>query len=270
MPHRITRAAAPLAALVLLASCGTGPPAPGTGGAQGAGPGGSAAPRTLTVLAAASLKAAFTEIGGEFEAAHPGVQVELGFAGSSELVTQVTAGAPADVLATADERSMAQVSGAGLVDGEAAAFATNTLQIITPPRNPAGVGGLGDLARPGLALVVCAPQVPCGAATRQVADAAGVRLDPVSEESSVADVLGKVVSGEADAGIVYVTDARAAAGRVHAVPLPEAAQVVNTYPIAVLREAQQRDLAAEFVAAVQGPQGRRVLAAAGFGPPPRP
>ncbi|NAZ88448.1 molybdate ABC transporter substrate-binding protein, partial [Kineococcus indalonis] len=225
------------------------------------------AARTLTVFAAASLRATFTELGGSFERAHPGVTVAFSFAGSADLASQVLEGAPADVLAAADGATMARVRDAGLTDGEPVPFAANVLQIATPPGDPAGITGLADLARPGVDVVVCAPQVPCGAAARAVQRSSGVTLSPVSEESSVTDVLAKVASGEADAGLVYVTDVRAAGGAVSGVALPEAADAVNTYPIAALRDAADAELARAFTAHVTGPDGRAVLGAAGFGAP---
>ncbi|MCG5434501.1 molybdate ABC transporter substrate-binding protein [Mycobacterium sp. MYCO198283] len=222
---------------------------------------------TLTVFAAASLRQVFTAIGKTFEADHPGVGVEFSFAGSSDLVTQLTQGAPADVFASADRRNMDKAAQAGLLAGEPVDFASNTLTIVVAPGNPKRITGLRDLARPGLAVVTCAPQVPCGTASRALQEAAGVTLVPVSEESSVTDVLGKVTSGQADAGLVYVTDARAAGDAVTAVDIPEAARAVNTYPIAVLAQRRNDDLARQFVAAVTGEPGREVLADAGFGPP---
>ncbi|MCI2240491.1 molybdate ABC transporter substrate-binding protein [Paenibacillus sp. TRM 82003] len=234
-----------------------------------AGCGAAAAPDgdTLTVFAAASLQEVFTEVAEDFERDHPGVDVALSSAGSADLATQVLEGAPADVFASADEATMARVAGAGLVAGEPEVFATNVLTVATPAGNPAGVTSLADLARPGLAVVVCAPQVPCGAAARRVQEAAGVALTPVSEESSVTDVLGKVTTGQADAGLVYATDVARAGDAVTAVPLPEAAGAVNTCPVAALRDAADPALAAEFVEAVTGEAGRAALAAAGFGVP---
>nr|WP_246315422.1 molybdate ABC transporter substrate-binding protein [Kineococcus aurantiacus] len=243
----------------MLTSCGT--PADGAPGAAGTGAG------TLTVFAAASLQASFTRIGARFEQAHPGARVRFSFAGSSDLAAQLTEGAPADVFASADERNMAKVTAASLTAGDPVDFATNVLEIATAPGNPAGVTGFADLARPGLKVVVCAAQVPCGAAAQTLQDETGVTLAPVSEESSVTDVLGKVTSGEADAGLVYVTDVAAAGDAVTGVAFPEAAGAVNTYPIAALRDSGDAGLAAEFVAFVTGPQGRPVLSAAGFGTP---
>src|SRR6476661_4772310 len=129
-----------------------------------------------------------------FEAEHPGTSVALSFAGSSDLASQISQGAPADVFASADTANMKKVQDAGLADGTPENFATNTLAIAVPPGNPAGVTSLKDLARPGIKLVTCARQVPCGAAAARVAQAAGLTLSPVSEENAVTDVLGKVTS----------------------------------------------------------------------------
>ena len=221
-------------------------------------------PLSLTVASAASLQNAFTEIGGLFEAEHDGVTVELTFAGSSSLVTQLSEGAPGDVFASADEANMDKAVEAGLVEGDAAVFARNTLEIVTPPDNPAGIETLADIAGEDVDLVVCAAQVPCGAATATVAEDAGLTLNPVSEEQSVTDVLGRVTSGEADAGLVYVTDAEAAGDAVHRVAFDEAADVVNDYPIAALGAAEDAELAADFVSFVTGDEGQAVLAEYGF------
>ncbi|MCV7282732.1 molybdate ABC transporter substrate-binding protein [Mycolicibacterium flavescens] len=222
-------------------------------------------PSTLVVFAAASLSEVFTEIGQDFERDHPGVTVEFSFAGSADLVTQLTQGARADVFASADARNMARAAQAGLLAGDPVDFATNTLTIVVAPGNPHGINGFGDLARPGLDVVTCASQVPCGAATEEAERVAGVQLAPVSEESSVTDVLNKVAAGQADAGVVYVTDAKAAGDRVTSVPVPEIADVVNTYPIAALQDSPRPDLARQFVDAVV--TGRELLDEAGFGRP---
>lgn len=222
---------------------------------------------SITVFAAASLRSTFTELGRRFEASHPGTRVVFNFGGSSDLFTQLDQGAPGDVFASADTANMTKARGAGLTAADPVNFATNVLTIAVPPGNPANITSFADLARPDVHLVVCAPQVPCGTATRRVADAAGVRLSPVSEESSVTDVLGKVVTGQADAGLVYVTDVTAADGKVTGIPFPESAKVVNTYPIAVLNKSENREVAGEFVELVIGPEGRRVMSDAGFGTP---
>jgi molybdate transport system substrate-binding protein len=250
----VTRLGPVLAALGLLlplAACGAG----------------SEDTMTLTVYAASSLTSTFEQVGEQFEAEHDGVDVKLSFGGSSDLVTQIQEGAPADVFASADTATMDQLTADGLANGDPQDFATNTLEIAVPPGNPAGVTDLQDLARPGTDLVVCAPEVPCGAAARAVAKNAGVTLSPVSEEQSVTDVLAKVASGEADAGLVYVTDVLAAGGDVEGIDLPASTSVVNTYPIVAVEGSDHPDLAREFVELVLGDTGQELLGDAGFGPP---
>ena len=222
---------------------------------------------SITVFAAASLTATFTDLAAQFEAEHPGVTVDLNFAGSSDLVTQITEGAPADVFASADTKNMTKLTDAALNAGDPVDFATNVLEIAVPPGNPAGVETFADLARADVKLVTCAPAVPCGAATVAVAKAAGVTLAPVSEESAVTDVLGKVISGEADAGLVYVTDVIGAGDAVEGIGFDEAAEAVNTYPVVALGDSAAPDVARAFVDFVSGRAGRSVLAAAGFGAP---
>lgn len=243
--------------LSLLAGCSAGC---GVGGDDDEGV------QTLTVFAAASLTSAFTEIAGDLEQADPGIRVRLSFDGSSGLVDQIAGGAPSDVLASADTRTMDRAVEQGLIAGEPTLFATNELTLITPPGNPAGVTGL-DASLEGTRLVVCAEAVPCGSAARDLAATAGIALRPVSEEVSVSDVRGKVVSGEADAGIVYATDAAAAGDRVERVAIAGAATRPNRYPIAVLARAADPALAQSFIDAVVAAEGRSVLTAAGFGPP---
>nr|WP_246142323.1 molybdate ABC transporter substrate-binding protein [Lacisediminihabitans profunda] len=250
------------AALVLGGSACTAPAVTGTSTNTSPPLSGS-----ITVFAAASLTGTFTELAKRFEAKHPGTTVNLSFAGSSELVTQLTAGAPADVFASADARNMARLTAAGLVDGEPVDFATNTLEIVVPPANPASIATLADLARPGVKTVICQAKVPCGSATVAVEKAAGVTITPVSEELSVTDVLGKVTSGEADAGLVYVTDVKGAGARVKGIPFSESGTAVNTYPIAALTASARPAVSAAFVRFVVGAIGRSVLAAAGFGAP---
>ncbi|WP_396136690.1 molybdate ABC transporter substrate-binding protein [Arthrobacter sp. AB6] len=263
------RAAALLAAILLaalLAALLAGCAGSGAGGGASDNTGQGNSRGTLTVFAAASLKASFTELAERFEKENPGTVVTLSFAGSSDLATQVSQGAPADVFASADTSNMARLQDAGLVDGQPRDFATNTLAIAVPAGNPAGIGSFADLARSGTKLVMCARQVPCGAAAAAVEQQTGTDLSPVSEENSVADVLGKVSSGEADAGLVYVTDLRASVGKVESVPFPESAAAVNTYPIATLAGSRNKTAAAKFLELVAGPEGGEVLAAAGFGP----
>jgi molybdate transport system substrate-binding protein len=263
-------------AVTLLAGCTSAPPP--TDAARDA-PGGALVEKTqtqaqtkpqtqtLTVFAAASLKGAFTEIASEFEESLPGVTVSLNFAGSADLVSQVTEGAPADVVAFADEKNMAKLTDASLIDGTPELFASNTLAIAVPPGNPAGIASFRDLAKPGAKVVICAAQVPCGSAAVTIERATGITLSPVSEESAVTDVLGKVASGEADAGLVYVTDVEAAGDAVEGVTFPESSTGVNTYPIGVVTESTRADLAGSFVKFVTGAGGQKILASAGFAKP---
>ncbi|GAA3993453.1 molybdate ABC transporter substrate-binding protein [Allokutzneria multivorans] len=223
--------------------------------------------REITVFAAASLKDAFTELEKSFEASHPGADVRISFGGSSDLAQQIVNGAPADVFASASPSTMDTVAKADLIEGRAEVFAVNTLRIAVPPGNPKGIKALADLTKPGTALVLCAPQVPCGAAAKQVATAAKLTLKPVSEEPDVRSVLGKVSAKEADAGLVYVTDVLSAPGKVEGIDFPESADAVNEYPLALLKKSKQAQLAREFAELVRGQAGRDVLTRAGFGPP---
>lgn len=251
-----------------LAGCASGTPA--AAGSSSAAASASPAPSlsgTATVYAAASLKSTFTKLASDFEAKNPGTKITLNFAGSSDLVTQIIQGAPADVFASADTKNMAKLTDAKLIDGSPVNFATNVLEIAVPLSNPASISAFADLAKPGVKVVVCAPQVPCGAATETVEKATGATLSPVSEESSVTDVLGKVTSGEADGGLVYVTDVKTAGDKVKGIPFPESNQAVNTYPIAAVGTGKNKDLAAAFIATVTGPEGQKVLGDAGFGTP---
>jgi molybdate transport system substrate-binding protein len=248
---------------LLLAGCGGGSPPAGPASAAASAPTESG---TLTVLAAASLTETFTALEKQFEAAHPGVDVRLNYAGSSDLAQQIVNGAPADVFAAASDATMKTVTDAGLAAGPPTVFATNVLQIATAPGNPKSIASFADLAKPDLKVVVCAPQVPCGAAAEKIEKATGVTLRPVSEEADVRSTLGKVTSGDADAGLVYVTDVSSAKGTVQGVDFPEANQATTDYPIAVLKDAPQAQLAQQFVDLVTGDEGQQALKTAGFGP----
>jgi molybdate transport system substrate-binding protein len=234
---------------------------------SGANEAADAPERGLTVLAAASLQSAFTELGERFEAANPGTTVRLSFAGSADLAAQVQQGAPADVVATADEATMARLADDGLLAGPARPFAGNTMMIAVPAGNPAGITAFDDLGRAGVAVVVCAPQVPCGAAAQRIQASTGVTLAPVSEEGSVAGVLGKVGTGQADAGVVYRTDVAAAGPAVQGIAIPEAVNATTTYPIAVLADSAEPALARAFADLVLGEAGQQVLRDAGFTAP---
>lgn len=256
---RLGAASAAVLLALPLAACGD------DGDSKGAdGKGGDKT--VLTVFAAASLTKTFEELEKEYEAAHSDVDVKLSFGGSSDLVAQITEGASADVFASADTANMDKLVAAGLTEGEPKEFATNTLMIAVPPGNPAGITSLADLTKKDVDLVLCQPEVPCGSASAKVADAAGLELEPVSEEQSVTDVLAKVESGEADAGLVYVTDVTAAGTKVEGVEFPEAAEVVNHYPIVAVKDAKQAELAQQWIELVLG-EGQKVLEQAGFGAP---
>ncbi len=236
-------------------------------GSDDAGGSGEGEETTLTVFAASSLTDSFAELGKRFERSHDGVTVTFNFAGSSDLVAQLQQGAPADVFASADQENMDKAVADDLVEGEVANFASNTLQIAVPPGNAGNVSSLQDLAKPGLNVVVCAPEVPCGAASQQVEKAGGVDIEPVSEEQAVTDVLAKVTTGQADAGLVYVTDVIAAGDDVQGVTFPESSTAVNVYPIAPLKDSENPQLAQEFVDLVTSREGQSVLRDAGFAKP---
>lgn len=232
---------------------------------------GSAAPGdvegTVTVLAAASLSEPFEEIAHRFERKHPAAEVRLSFGGSSGLAQQVLHGAPADVLATASVATMAPVVEAGRTAEEPRVFASNVLTIAVPPGNPADIRGLGDFTDPERTIALCAQEVPCGAAGQQLFTAAGLTPAPDTLEQDVKAVLAKVLLGEVDAGLVYVTDVLAAGGDVESVPVPGAASAGTDYPLAVLTEAPNAAAGASFVEFVLGSQGAEVLRGAGFGAP---
>lgn len=249
-----TIAAVVAAATLLLAGCG---------GAEPAAP--SAARRTLNVSAAASLTKVFGGLEKQFEAANPGVDVVLNLGASSTLAEQIVSGAAADVFAAASPATMKTVVDAGLAGPEQPTFTTNKLQIAVATGNPKGVTGFADLNKAGVITVVCAPQVPCGAATEKVEKATGITLTPASEEPDVKSVLSKVTSGNADAGVVYVTDVKDADNMIDGVSFPEADKAINDYPITALKNSGQPELAAEFVELVGGPDGQKALETAGFG-----
>ena len=264
------RRAAVLAVGLVLAGCGAG-----SGGAGGDGDGRqpSAGPTSvgplsgaLTVLAASSLSESFAELGRRFEADHPGLTVSLNLAASSSLSRQLVEGAPGDVLATADDVSMQRAVEAGAV-GSPTAFARNRLEIVTRPGNPERIAGLADLSRPGLLVVRCAQEVPCGRLATEALAKAGVTVVAASSEENVKAALSRVSLGEADAGIVYVTDVLAAGDDVVAgVPIPDVHNVVATYPLAISTSAANPAAARAWVDFVLAPSGREVLSKFGFAP----
>jgi molybdate transport system substrate-binding protein len=254
------------AAVLALAACGSNDAGGSSAASAGANPSASGSVSgSITVFAAASLKEAFTAIGTAFEAAHPGTKVTFNFGASSALAQQITQGAPADVFASASPKNMQQV-----VDGKAAndstAFAKNVLEIAVPPSNPGKVTGLNDLGRAGVKVVLCQPQVPCGALAQTVLGKANVAVKPVSLEADVKSTLTKVQLGEADAALVYVTDVTSAGDKVKGVEIPAAVNAATTYPIATLTASRNAGLAKAFVAYVLS-EGRAELTKVGFQAP---
>jgi molybdate transport system substrate-binding protein len=245
---------ATIAALVLvlpLAACG--------GGDEGSGD------TTITVLAAASLTGTFTALADQFEADHPGVTVKLAFDSSATLAQQAVDGAPADVLATADTATMDSAQDA--LDGDPEVFATNTMVLVTPADNPAGLTGFADLDQGDVTYVACVPTAPCGKVAAALFEDNALTSEPASLEVDVKAVLAKVTSDEADAGFVYATDAVAAADQVRSFEIPHADQELTTYPIATLTQSQDADVAQQFVDLVTSAQAQQLLADAGFGTP---
>ncbi len=264
-PHSPSRRAAlPLvaAALVLpLAACGGSKSASGASGSSGSSSGAKA---TVTVLAAASLTDVFKAEGQAYEKSHPGTTVKFSFAGSQELAAQVKQGVPADVLVTADTRTM---EGLRQETGSPTVIAKNRLTIATAPGNPKKITGLADLSKSGLKVVLAAPQVPVGNYSRKILDAQHVTVHPVSQEANVRSVLSKVELGEADAGLVYVTDAESAKGKVGTVTVPDAQNAVASYPAATLKGSKEAAAASAFVAWLGSPQAQAILRGAGFQQP---
>jgi molybdate transport system substrate-binding protein len=243
-------------AALLLAACG----GDDSGGGSGAG-----SPAEIKVFAAASLTAAFNELGPQFTAANGGTKVTFNFAGSQALATQIQQGAPADVFASADVPNMDKVKDLVATPQN---FAGNLLQIVVEQGNPTGITGLDDLAGKDVKVVLAAEEVPAGKYARQVLDQAGVSVQPVSLEDNVKAVVTKVSLGEADAGIVYVTDVAAGGDKVEGVDIPKEQNVVATYPIATVKASNAQDQAQAFVDLVRSAEGQQVLNKYGFLPPP--
>jgi molybdate transport system substrate-binding protein len=253
-----TKAALVAGVAVLAAACGSSdpPPSPAGGGVSG----------TITVFAAASLTETFTALGQQFESQHPGTTVKFSFAGSGTLAQQISNGAPADVLATASKSTMDTVVKAGDVTAPTT-FARNVLTIAVPPDNPARIAGLADLARPGVKVELCATEQPCGAAASAVLANAALRVKAVSLGQDVKAVLTAVRTGEVDAGLVYVTDARSAGTSVLNIPIPAGVNVSTTYPIGTVKDSRNATTARAFVDFVLSPTGRSALTDAGFAAP---
>lgn len=248
-------------ALLMAAACGDGASGP-RAALTAADP---ALSGTVTVLAAASLTEAFTELEKSFETEHPGVKVTFSFGASSALAQQALGGAPADLLATADEANLAKVvDGGGASDPRV--FARNRMSILVGRGNPKAIATLADLAQPGVVVVLCAPGVPCGRFGAQVLQKAGVTLTPKSLEENVKGVVSKVTLGEADAGLVYVTDARATGDRAVGIDIPDEHNVIALYPIGLLKQAGNAEAARAFRNFLLSPAGQATLVDHGFLP----
>jgi molybdate transport system substrate-binding protein len=258
--HVVTAALAAASAVLLLAGCGSD----ATTGSGGSASSSAAGPTgTITVLAAASLTEAFTTLGKQFEAAHPGTKVVFSFGPSSGLATQITQGAPADVFASASRKNMDQVTSAGAASSPTV-FVKNTMEIAVPPSNPAHISSVADLAKPGVKVALCQAQVPCGSVAATVFGNAKVKVKPVTLEADVKSVLSKVTLGEVDAGVVYVTDVRSAGEKVKGIEIPADVNAATAYPIAGLTKAPNAAGAKAFVDYVLSVAGASVLTQDGF------
>jgi molybdate transport system substrate-binding protein len=243
-------------AAVLVAACGN------------SGGNGSTSPTplsgTVNVFAAASLTDAFNALGASFQGANSGVTVKFNFAGTPTLVTQIEQGAPADVFASADTTNMDKLNGDGFTAGTSHVFARNKLEIIVAPGNPKGITALADLAKQGVIYITEAPTVPAGKYALQALKMAGVTVTPKSLETDVKSVVSKIELGEADAGIVYTTDVTAAGVKVAGVPIPDADNVIATYPIVTVKGSTNATAAGAFIAFVLSATGQAKLQSFGF------
>src|SRR5713101_4119134 len=221
---------------------------------------------TVSIFAAASLTAAFNALGNSFQGANSGVTMKFNFAGTPTLVTQIEQGAPADVFASADTANMDKLKGDGFTSGTPQVFARNKLEIVVAPGNPKGITGLADLAKPGVIYITEAPTVPAGKYALQALAKAGVTVTPKSLETDVKSVVGKVELGEADAGIVYTTDVKAAGSKVQGVPIPDADNVVAIYQLVAVKGTKNSAAADAFIAYVLSVNGQSTLQSFGFLP----
>ena len=221
---------------------------------------------SISVFAAASLTDSFKALGTAFQAAHAGTTVQFNFAGSPTLVTQIEQGAPAGVFASADTTNMDKLKADGFTGGTPQVFAHNKLEIVVAAGNPRGITGLADLAKPGVIYITAAPTVPAGKYAVQILASAGVKVTPKSLETDVKSVVGKIELGEADAGIVYVTDVKAAGSKVTGVPIPDSVNVIATYPIVAVKGANNLSLVNAFIGYVLSADGQATLQSFGFMP----
>jgi molybdate transport system substrate-binding protein len=260
---RRTRASAVALVVLVLAGCGSSSRSGGSG-RQASGT--AALSGSVTVFAAASLTAVLTQLGKDFEAAHPGTSVTFSFGPSSGLAQQIIAGAPADVFASASAKNMDQVVAAGDA-GPSVTFANNVAQVAVSPDSAGKVASLADLAKRGVKVALCQPAAPCGALAQKVLNAAKVRVKPVTQGLDVKSTLAYVTSGQVDAAIVYVTDVRAAGSKVRGVEIPAAVNASTAYEIARVKAGANAALATAFEEFVLSPTGLSALTAAGFQKP---
>jgi molybdate transport system substrate-binding protein len=247
-----------IVAAAFLAACGS------SCGSAAASPSATPQTGTISVFAAASLTDAFKALGTSFRMAHPAVTVQFNFAGTPTLVTQIEQGAPADVFASADTTNMDKLKGDGFTSETSQVFAHNKLEIVVAAGNPRGITGLADLAKPGVIYITEAATVPAGKYALQILASAGVKVTPKSLETDVKSVVGKIELGEADAGIVYTTDVKAAGSKVQGVPIPDAYNVVATYPLVAVKGTKNADVANAFIAFVLSRTGQSTLGTYGF------
>jgi molybdate transport system substrate-binding protein len=249
----VKRVLTAVALMAVLAGC--------TSSAKGEAPPGNGLSGSITVDAASSLTEAFDTLKSQFETAHPGTTINLTYGASSDLATQISQGAPVDVFASASETNMTDLGSQAINPTD---FVTNTLEIAVPPDNPANIRSITDLANADVKVAVCDPAVPCGAVAAQVFQNAKITVHPKASLADVKSTLAAVESGEVDAGLVYVTDVRAAGDKVEGIVIPSDVNASTTYPIAVLGGANNAALARAFVAYVLSAPGRKVLSADGF------
>jgi molybdate transport system substrate-binding protein len=250
----------------MLGACGSPSGSTGTSAASSSASSTGNLQGSITVFAAASLTDAFTTLGKDFQAAHAGTTITFDFGASSALATQITQGAPADVFASASGKNMDQVVSAKAA-ANPATFVKNVMEIAVPPSNPAKIMQLADLTKPGVKVAVCQTEVPCGATAQKVFSNAKITVKPVSQEADVKSTLAKVTLGEADAGVVYVTDVLAAKDKVKGIQIAADVNASTSYPIASISASKNPELAKAFVDYVLSPDGAGVLSAAGFAKP---
>ena len=255
-----------LAGLTAVAVAGCSSAGSGSSASSPSSSSASSSTGTITVFAAASLMGTFTQLGKQFDAAHPGDTVKFSFGPSSGLATEITSGAPADVFASAAPANMDSVVKAG----DAASpqdFAKNTMEVAVPPNNPAKVKSVNDLAKSSVKVALCQPQVPCGVVAAEVFKNASITVKPVTLQPDVKSVLTQVELGSVDAGMVYVTDVMAAGSKVKGVPIPASDNASTLYPIDTITGSKHKSIAESFVTYVLSPAGQQVLTAAGFQKP---